>query len=369
MSCTRPLQAYRSLTSLSENGSANIYFKRPLTEPVEEVTLPCGQCISCRISRSREWALRCTHEASQFQHNCFLTLTIAPEHMPISTRECQKCELYKRRIKHANEHGYEISDREARCEEGSLCKRDFQLFMKRLRKKFKGYEPIPGTNKFPIRYFHCGEYGPKLQRPHHHCLLFNFNFPDRVLWQRCNISSSARNGAQYILYRSKILEELWPHGFSSIGEVTWQSAAYVARYVTKKINGEEAAVHYLSGHPDLETGEAFYIEPEYISMSRMPGIGAYWFAEHGIQQYVKDYITHDGKKFPIPAFYDKLLGVEHSDLLNDVKRERRIRACELTPDDLKERDQKNRAKEALLNQRFTKLMRSLEDDPKNVLGV
>ena len=366
MSCTKPLHAYRSLTRVSENQSANIYFKRPLTEPVEEVTLPCGQCISCRISRSREWALRCAHEASLWEQNCFLTLTIAPENLSLATRECEQCQIYKRRKQNAKSLGHDLSEREARCEDGSICKRDFQLFMKSLRKKFTGYQPVPGSNRFPIRYFHCGEYGEKLQRPHHHAILFNFNFPDRYLWKRCDISSSARNGAQYNLYRSKILEELWPHGYSSIGQVTWQSAAYVARYVTKKINGDEAATHYITGHPDLETGECFYIEPEYISMSRMPGIGAYWFKKYGPQQYAKDFIVHEGKNFPIPDFYDRMFRIEFPETMARIKKERRINAAKRQAPTIKEENQRNAAREALLNQRFKKLMRSLENDPENV---
>jgi len=365
MSCTKPLHAFRSLVRVSENNSANIYFKRPLTEPVEEVTLPCGQCISCRISRSREWALRCSHEASCWEQNCFLTLTIAPENLSLKSRECNMCEIYKRRKKHALENGIDLSDRELKCEEGSVCKRDFQLFMKSLRKKFKGYQPIPGTNRFPIRYFHCGEYGSQLQRPHHHAILFNFNFPDRVLWKRCDISSPARNGASYNLYRSKILESLWPHGFSTIGEVTWESAAYVARYVTKKINGDEAATHYMVGHPD-ENGQCYYIEPEYISMSRMPGIGAYWFQKYGNKMYEKDFIIHDGKRFPIPAFYDKLFRIEFPETLSRIKKERRVNAQQRQAPTIKEENQRNAARETLLNQRFKKLMRSLENDPENV---
>jgi len=364
MSCTKPLHAYRSVVTKSQNDTANIYFKRPLTEPVTEITLPCGQCISCKISRSREWALRCSHEASLFEQNCFLTLTIAPENLSLADKECRKCDKYKRKQDNAKKHGVEISDREARCEEGSICQRDFQLFMKSLRKRFKGYEPIPGTNRFPIRYFHCGEYGSQLQRPHHHAILFNFNFPDRVLWKRGpNVSSTARNGGQaYNLYRSKILEELWPHGFSTIGQVTWQSAAYVARYVTKKINGDEAAIHYLSGHPDLDTGECFYIEPEYISMSRMPGIGAYWFNKYGPKQYEKDYITHEGKSFPIPEFYDRMFQIQAPERMIELKRERRKRAIALEAPTIKERNQRLFAKDKILNQRFKKLMRSIENN-------
>jgi len=361
MPCTKPLLAYRSLSEYSENGNAKIYFKKPLTQdrPTEEVELPCGQCMSCRISRSREWALRCTHEASHWEQNCFITLTINDQNLSNKTKECKKCPIYKKNDNH-------------KCEEGSLCKRDFQLFMKRLRKRYQGYEPIPGTKRYPIRYFHCGEYGAQLRRPHHHACIFNFNFPDRVLWKRASeIRASGKNRApnSYSLYRSKILEELWPYGFSTIGQMNWQTAAYVARYVTKKINGDQAATHYLVGHPDTETGESFYLEPEYITMSREPGIGAIWFKQHGAKQYDKDYITHDGNKFPIPGFYDKIYAEKNPIHFKQIKRERRQRAKELTPADLRERIRENQAREIIQNQRFSKLMRSVENDLENVLSI
>ena len=120
--------------------------------------MPCGQCIGCRLERSRQWAIRCVHEASLWPDNCFVTLTFDDDNIISS---------------------------------GSLVKADFQKFMKRLRKRFgKG-----------VRYFHCGEYGDLLGRPHHHACLFNFSFPDRYLWS----SSGGVN-----LYRSPTLEELWP---------------------------------------------------------------------------------------------------------------------------------------------------------------
>lgn len=369
MACTKPITAYRSLINVGNNGNAEIYFRKPQEQGniVEEIELPCGQCTSCRISKSREWALRCAHEASLWEQNCFITLTFAENAMPISTRECQKCEIYQRRIYNANKQGIEISEREAKCEEGSVCKRDFQLFMKALRTRFKGYEPVGDSNHHPIRYFQCGEYGHKLQRPHHHALLFNFNFPDRYLWKSCDLLSSAKKGTQsYNLYRSPILESLWPHGFSTIGEVNWHSAAYVARYATKKITGDEAAVHYLSGHPDIETGECFYLEPEYVSMSKEPGIGGYWFQKYGKQQYEKNYITHRGREFAIPKYYDKLMARTDPELVKASKLERRQRACERQPKEIKERIKRNQAKETILEQRFKKLMRSLENDNENV---
>lgn len=233
------------------------------------VTLPCGQCVGCRLERSRQWAMRCYHEASLFEHNCFITLTFNSQHLP---------------------------------EDMSLDVRDWQLFMKKLRKKY-------GSG---IRFFHCGEYGSHKGRPHYHACLFNFDFPDKKLWQ-------IKNG--YPLYRSPSLEELWPYGYSTIGEVTFESAAYVARYIMKKITGEAAEEHYQ--YVDPETGEIFDRKPEYTTMSRRPGIGKKWFEQFASDVYPSDFVVVNGKKLKPPKYYDGLFEVEDPDAFNKIKGERR----------------------------------------------
>ena len=265
MSCYKPLKAYLSHEHKTKNGKAKVYFDRVKAGFSSLVELPCGQCLGCRIDKSREWALRCVHESSCFENNCFITLTFCDSHLRV---------------------------------DGSLVKRDFQLFMKRLRKRFTGIEPVvdhDGKKRYPIRYFHCGEYGAELQRPHHHACLFNFDFPDKVIW-------SVRDGVR--LFRSALLEELWPYGFCTIGDVTFESAAYVARYVTKKITGDAAASHYLRVVRD--TGELVYVLPEYITMSRRPGIGKAWFERFNDDVFPKDFVTSAGKVYKVPSYYDKL---------------------------------------------------------------
>lgn len=49
----------------------------------------------------------------------------------------------------------------------TLDKTHVQLFMKRLRKA------QCGNGKSPIKYYCCGEYGGKTNRPHYHAILFN----------------------------------------------------------------------------------------------------------------------------------------------------------------------------------------------------
>lgn len=269
------MQAWYS-SEVNTSGKRSLVFnpKRAL-QPDDPIQIACGQCVGCRLERSRQWALRCVHEASLYDDNCFITLTFAPEHL------------------------------EKRENPWSLDVRDYQLFMKRLRKKFGA----------KIRFFHCGEYGEKYGRPHYHACLFNFDFPDKELWKVVN---------GHRLYTSKSLEELWPFGFSSIGDVTFESAAYVARYIMKKITGENSELRY--GLVDSETGEYTPIKPEYTTMSRRPGIGKEWFDSFSTDVYPSDFITINGKKCRPPKFYDKLYEKERPYEFLDLKEARKLKA-------------------------------------------
>lgn len=308
MPCYSPLQAWRG--KVQKSGKRSVVFKRsevaPSLEPFE-LKLPCGQCIGCRLERSRQWAVRCVHEAQMHERNCFITLTFDSSHLP---------------------------------EDGSLSVRTFQLFMKRLRKRFGK----------AIRYFHCGEYGENLGRPHYHACLFNFDFSDKVLW-------SVRDDVR--LYRSPSLEDLWPYGFSTIGDVTFESAAYVARYVMKKVNGANAHAHY--------EGK----KPEYVTMSRRPGIGKTWFDKFKLDVYPGDYAIVRGVKVKPPKFYDGLYELSDPEEFKKLKQARVSRATVLVPtynavlqktqmlDD--NRDERLVVKEIVTNSRLAQLKRTLED--------
>lgn len=281
MTCYHPLSAYRSFTEKTEGGKNVITFKPP-SGPFEPMKLPCGQCIGCRLDKSKEWALRCVHEASLHTYNSFLTLTYSEENVP---------------------------------EDGSLCKPDYQRFLKRLRKTY------PQEH---IKYFLCGEYGAEMLRPHFHCLLFNHDFLDKQEW-----SISKGN----VIYRSNELEKLWPHGYSWIGDVTWQSAAYVARYVLKKVNGPNAIDRYVKD-VDLETGECRYLEPEFIAMSRKPPIAEGWFEKFSCDTR-KDYLTHEGKSYKLPRYYDKLMSQMDERHYDRMKEKRKKMAKENAVDGLR----------------------------------
>lgn len=250
MKCLHKLTAYRELGKRTEKGRVGVSFTRP-DGPCEEVLLPCGQCIACRVRKSREWALRCVHEASLFEENSFVTLTYDEENLP---------------------------------SDGSLVKAHHQNFIKAVRREF----PVK-----KIRYFMCGEYGSVSLRPHYHFLFFGFDWPDKQSW--CQSSGNQ-------IWRSETLDLLWEKGYCWIGTVTFESAAYVARYCVKKVNGDKAVEQYVRD-VDPETGELTMVVPEYIAMSRRPGVGKKWFDRfHG--DLYKDFVTLDGKEYQLPKYYE-----------------------------------------------------------------
>lgn len=268
------------------------------------VTIPCGQCIGCKLERSRQWAIRCVHEASLYDKNCFITLTYRDEKLP---------------------------------KNNSLEVPAFQNFMKRLRKRF-------GAG---IRFFQCGEYGEKFQRPHYHACLFNFDFPDRELFQ-------IRDGTR--LYTSKALEELWTDGFSTIGDVTFESAAYVARYVTKKLTGDKAIDHY--NVVDHKTGEILIErKPEYVTMSRRPGIGKPWLDKFNTDVYPGDFVVMDGKKMRPPKYYDSKFELDDPETFRKIKAQRKRQVIETAHNATWER---LAVREEIQRQKFSLLRRGYE---------
>lgn len=109
LACYRPLYAFKDYTTLSESGKPVMRFinavngNKPVSDKHEIFTIPCGQCVGCRLEHSRRWAVRMMHEAQMHDKNCFITLTYNDQYLPA---------------------------------DGSLHLDHFQKFMKRLRKKF-----------------------------------------------------------------------------------------------------------------------------------------------------------------------------------------------------------------------------------------
>jgi hypothetical protein len=298
MACFHPLQAYQC-------ADGSIIFSERKGDVVRSLSLPCGQCRGCRLERSRQWAVRCMHEASLHEQNCFITLTYDNDHCP--------------------------SDR-------SLNYGDFQRFMKRFRKRFKGST---------IRFYMAGEYGEKFERPHFHACIFGFNFPDLTLWKR------TPSGA--LIYRSKSLEDLWPFGYSSVGDVTFESAAYVARYVMKKRTGKGVGDHYET--TDFETGEIKERVPEFNRMSLKPGIGFEWYRKFHSDIYPHDYVVINGRESRPPKFYDKKFADDFPEEFEALQFQRFVDAVDRFDDNT---DERLCVKEQVLEAKFSRLKRSID---------
>jgi len=257
MACLMPLSLYHG-----EDGSYT--FNKEIG--FNPFSIPCGQCLGCRIDHSRDWALRCMHHSKQYKTNCFITLTFNEEH---------------------------LKGRK------SVDVRDFQLFMKRFRKK------ITLEGRPPVQYFHSTEYGEKKQRPHHHAILFNYFPPDAEIHKEVNGN---------IYYKSQELSELWQdQGFIVVGELNYHTAAYTAAYTFKKQKGKD----YPEG-----------VSPEKMTCSQSIGIA------HFLNHY-KDYcqlghIIFNGKKFRIPRAYLKKLQLHDPVAYDDLKLKREENAFEDT---------------------------------------
>jgi hypothetical protein len=187
---------------------------------------PCGRCIACRLEYSRQWAVRIMHEAASHDSNSFVTLTYSDEYLPFS---------------------------------GSLVRQDVPIALKRMR-----------SRGLDFRYYFCGEYGDTFDRPHYHVCFFGQDFVSP--------------------YDRQILSECWSYGHTHVGQLTFESASYVARYCTKKITGDSAKEHYGSRIP------------EFALMSRRPGIGYDFFDSHLRD---REFLTVRGYRSGMPMYYQK----------------------------------------------------------------
>lgn len=261
MSCFRPI-VFHDLGINKETGKRRVIFVRNFQGDYENydskryIRVPCGRCIGCRLDYARVWGERCSLEASQYKENMFLTLTYNDENLPLK-----------------------------------VSKKDFDLFIKRLRNHFKDRK---------IRFFGCGEYGSK-GRAHYHIIVFNGMFDDLKYL-------TTKNGNPY--YTSKTLESLRSYGFSLVGDCTFKSCNYTARYILKKQIGNNKS-------------------DEFVKMSRKPGIGREYFENHK-DEFLIDNMIHfsfdeNKKHASINRYFKKLyenLDYETNDELDKIARKR-----------------------------------------------
>lgn len=290
MPCHKPLEAVRL-----DDGSIKF---NPRSGEGDPLKLPCGQCLGCRIDRSRMWMVRCLHEASLYEDNCFITLTYDPDKYPTT---------------------------------GSLDYVHFQKFMRRLRKNF------PNTE---IRFYMCGEYGEKHKRAHFHAILFNLDFKDT--YQR-GLTKTGQPDLD-----SPTLSRIWGLGRTSVGPANQDTIGYVARYITTKISGRSQDINPNTGlrydasydRFDPETGEFLYkVKAEFNRMSLKPGIGQKWFDQYYADIYPEDSVRlRDGRRIKPPRFYDTKYDSIDPDGFEAIKQDRILKALknaeEATPERL-----------------------------------
>ena len=225
----------------------------------------CGQCLPCRINRRRLWTHRILLESYSHEFNSFITLTYDEENCP-------------------------------RTESGLLTlePKDVQDWLKKLRKRV---EPRK------VRYYLTGEYGEQTFRPHYHLALFNYppcihGRPQVVKDEGCPCNNC------------QIIAETWNKGFTYNGELSKDSASYIAQYVTKSLTKFD--------DPSLQGRY-----PEFARMSNRPGIGAEsiktvanslrnihgdkYLATHGD---VPSTLNHGGNKLPLGRYLTNQLRKE-----------------------------------------------------------
>ena len=281
MSCFHPLYGFKSSSGRWLSKTNDVF--------AEPMTVPCGQCTGCRSEYSRQWAMRIMHETTLKPDNCFITLTYDKENLP---------------------------------QNNSLEKKAFPKFIRSLRQKNKGTK---------IRYYACGEYGDNFGRPHYHAILFNY-FPNDVVPLTKD------------LYTSKEISDSWLNqGFISVGNVTFDSAAYVSSYVDKKIKGKDKVSHYIlydpqtgelaepnSSHLEIQNyikrGFKWLKEPEFSLMSRGgrngKGIAYKWFDKYKNDAYPSDSLHINGTKMKPPKYYDSQYEILYPEEMQKIKLKR-----------------------------------------------
>lgn len=273
-------QQYRILSAAQAHDEGK--FKKFLDDPTVK-RVPCGHCMGCRLAYSRVWANRLMLEKQYYRDSqCwFVTLTYNDWHVPLTNQEVM-----------------------------TLKKSDVQNWLKRLRK-------ASGSS---IRYYLSGEYGTSTVRPHYHVILFGLTLDDLEL-QYCDSKGNP-------FYRSRFLESAWssksydelklnwakltcsydPESYKTaadfdrignvlISPVSWDTCAYTARYVVKKLTGKGAFFY-----------DSFGIAPPFSTCSLKPGIGRKYYDDHKEEIFRHEYFhisTPDGARRVYPPRYYK----------------------------------------------------------------
>lgn len=275
---------------ISQEEKVKFISSKAFVRPLEQIEVPCGKCVGCRLEYSRQWANRCMLEAQQYENNAFITLTYSDKNA--------------KWVIGANRETGEVEP------VTTLVPEHLTKFMKDLRRYYEYH-----YNHNGIRFYACGEYGSQTHRAHFHLIIFNLPIYDK---EKFFINKSGEQ-----IYLSKTIDKIWEKGLTSVGDVTWNSAAYVARYVMKKIKGPEAE----------ETYKKLGIVPEFVRMSRKPGIAWQYFKDNKDAIYECDEIIITGKKGVAEKikpckYYDRLFDLDSPEAMQSIKEQRRAMAEE-----------------------------------------
>lgn len=231
------------------------------------VEVPCGNCAACRLDYSRKWANRCYLESLCHKTTYFITLTYDDEHLVFGDKGL-----------------------------GTLEKDALSDFMRKVR-DYYGHD-------LNIRFFGCGEYGDETLRPHYHLILFgapiidlDYNMPDmsKPLLEsgRYPIFRRTNSNGDYV-YFSQVIFNCWKKGKIEVEDATWNTMAYVSRYIMKKQKGRSKEIYNRLG-----------ILPPYLRMSNRPGIGAKYYLEHKNEILESDYLSIKNKAGVITSHPDR----------------------------------------------------------------
>jgi len=260
------MPCFSPITGHQDRMGGRLAFTTHKPPNTRQLHLACGQGIGCKLEHSRRWAVRGTHEASLYEENAFGTLTYSDDHLPRN---------------------------------GSLVKKHLQDFNKRARYHIG-----------PFRFIACGEYGETTGRPHYHFIMFGKDWPDKKEWSENDLGDKT--------YTSELLDKIWGMGQCITASVSFNSIAYVTRYVTKKITGPFARFVY------TESG----CSPEFGLMSRRPGIGAAWMDKWASDIYTMDKLIINGKEQRPPKYYDALYARTEPEAMKAIKKMREQAAFE-----------------------------------------
>lgn len=266
MACYHPIPAYQGGPGEDVR----------LWPPVGTATLniPCGTCLGCRTDAAADWARRAQHEASLWEHNCFLTLTYSDAELPSDGQlEPNALRAFIKRLRKAH----------------SAKRKKRPRATDRSRGRFLDCDP-----NHSLRYLAAGEYGETNGRPHYHLCLFN-----------CGFNDAYQVGKD--LLESPVLQQLWTAGQHRLGALTGASANYVAQYTLKKLASGE---HYISQ-------DGVLLPRPFMRASLRPAIGHTWLHKHK-NDLAHGYLVTDGHKSRIPRSYLKKLSKTESDDFTDT---------------------------------------------------